>query len=75
MKKGFGFIIENCKDEGLLFDILICENIVLFNLFSFFLKGFIDYKWEVEFVDFLIKCFIIKMVLLEMYVCYLLGGN
>lgn len=60
VKKGLGFITENRKDEGLLLDTSIRENIALPNLSSFSPKGLIDHKREAEFVDLLIKRLTIK---------------
>lgn len=44
VKLGIGFITEDRKDEGLVLDFSIRENMVLPNLFSFTSKGFISGK-------------------------------
>ncbi|MCL6426579.1 ribose ABC transporter ATP-binding protein RbsA [Bacillus subtilis] len=75
VKKGLGFITENRKDEGLLLDTSIRENIALPNLSSFSPKGFIDHKREAEFVDLLIKRLTIKTASPETHARHLSGGN
>ncbi|MCY8533837.1 ribose ABC transporter ATP-binding protein RbsA [Bacillus vallismortis] len=75
VKKGLGFITENRKDEGLLLDTSIRENIALPNLASFSPKGFIDHKREAEFVDLLIKRLTIKTASPETHARHLSGGN
>ncbi|WMW43774.1 ribose ABC transporter ATP-binding protein RbsA [Bacillus subtilis] len=75
VKKGLGFITENRKDEGLLLDTSIRENIALPNLSSFSPKGLIDYKREAEFVDLLIKRLTIKTASPETHARHLSGGN
>ncbi|MBG9770492.1 ribose ABC transporter ATP-binding protein RbsA [Bacillus vallismortis] len=75
VKKGLGFITENRKDEGLLLDTSIRENIALPNLASFSPKGLIDHKREAEFVDLLIKRLTIKTASPETHARHLSGGN
>ncbi|MCY8719381.1 ribose ABC transporter ATP-binding protein RbsA [Bacillus sp. S10C12M] len=75
VKKGLGFITENRKDEGLLLDTSIRENIALPNLSSFSPKGLIDHKREAEFVDLLIKRLTIKTASSETHARHLSGGN
>ncbi|MFP7232992.1 ribose ABC transporter ATP-binding protein RbsA [Bacillus subtilis] len=75
VKKGIGFITENRKDEGLLLDTSIRENIALPNLSSFSPKGLIDHKREAEFVDLLIKRLTIKTASSETHARHLSGGN
>ncbi|CAN2248450.1 ribose ABC transporter ATP-binding protein RbsA [Bacillus vallismortis] len=75
VKKGLGFITENRKDEGLLLDTSIRENIALPNLASFSPKGLIDHKRETEFVDLLIKRLTIKTASPETHARHLSGGN
>lgn len=55
MKAGIGFVTEDRKDEGLVLDFSIRDNMVLTNLYSFAPKGVINDKKEQEFVDILIK--------------------
>ncbi|MEC1958995.1 ribose ABC transporter ATP-binding protein RbsA [Bacillus subtilis] len=75
VKKGLGFITENRKDEGLLLDTSIRENIALPNLSSFSPKGLIDHKREAEFVNLLIKRLTIKTASPETHARHLSGGN
>ncbi len=75
VKKGLGFITENRKDEGLLLDTSIRENIALPNLSSFSPKGLIDHKREAEFVDLLIKRLTIKTASSETHARHLSGAT
>lgn len=60
VKRGIGFITEDRKDEGLVLDFTIRENMVLPSLSGFTSKGFISGKREKDFVDLLIKRLQIK---------------
>jgi ribose transport system ATP-binding protein len=75
VKHGIGFITEDRKDEGLVLDFSIRENMALPNLFSFSSKGFISTQKEQEFVDTLIKRLQIKTQSSETAVRNLSGGN
>ncbi|MET3211938.1 UNVERIFIED_CONTAM: ribose transport system ATP-binding protein [Paenibacillus sp. PvR008] len=75
VKLGIGFITEDRKDEGLVLDFSIRENMVLPNLFSFTSKGFISGKKEMDFVNTLIKRLQIKTQSGETTVRSLSGGN
>ncbi|MFC7440851.1 sugar ABC transporter ATP-binding protein [Laceyella putida] len=75
VKLGIGFITEDRKDEGLVLDFSIRENMALPNLFSFAPKGLINQKSEQEFVDMLIKRLMIKAESAETSVKNLSGGN
>ncbi|OBA04025.1 D-xylose ABC transporter ATP-binding protein [Paenibacillus polymyxa] len=75
VKLGIGFITEDRKDEGLVLDFSIRENMVLTNLFSFTSKGFISGKKELDFVNTLIKRLQIKTQSAEARVGSLSGGN
>ncbi|MCG8398668.1 sugar ABC transporter ATP-binding protein [Bacillus atrophaeus] len=75
VKKGLGFITENRKDEGLLLDTSIRENIALPSLTSFSPKGVIDQKREASFVELLIKRLTIKTASPETHARNLSGGN
>ncbi|HBU82862.1 MAG TPA: sugar ABC transporter ATP-binding protein [Paenibacillus sp.] len=75
VKHGIGFITEDRKDEGLVLDFSIRENMALPNLFSFSNKGFISTQKEQEFVDTLIKRLQIKTQSSETAVRNLSGGN
>ncbi|WP_434751209.1 sugar ABC transporter ATP-binding protein [Paenibacillus amylolyticus] len=75
VKHGIGFITEDRKDEGLVLDFSIRENMALTNLFSFSNKGFILNAKEQEFVDTLIKRLQIKTQSSETAARNLSGGN
>ncbi|OEH55094.1 D-ribose transporter ATP-binding protein [Oceanobacillus sp. E9] len=75
MKAGIAFITENRKDEGLVLDFSIRENIGLSNLKSFSSKGFIKGKDEKDFVELMIKRLQIKTQTQELPVGNLSGGN
>lgn len=75
VKHGIGFITEDRKDEGLVLDFSIRENMALTNLFSFSSKGFISNTKEQEFVDTLIKRLQIKTQSSETAARNLSGGN
>ncbi|QGX64518.1 ATP-binding cassette domain-containing protein [Bacillus sp. ms-22] len=75
VKLGIGFITEDRKDEGLMLDASIRENISLPNLDSFSPKGLIDKKNEQDFVDLLIKRLTIKTASSEISARSLSGGN
>ncbi|WP_203363410.1 sugar ABC transporter ATP-binding protein [Bacillus sp. REN10] len=75
VKLGIGFITEDRKDEGLVLDFSIRENIALPNLASFSPKGLIDQKSEQEFVDLLIRRLTIKTESAETSAKHLSGGN
>jgi ribose transport system ATP-binding protein len=72
---GIGFITEDRKDEGLVLDFSIKENIALPSLYSFAPKGLIQEKAEKDFVDMLIKRLTVKTESAETRVGELSGGN
>ncbi|OCA88759.1 sugar ABC transporter ATP-binding protein [Pseudobacillus wudalianchiensis] len=75
VRKGIGFITEDRKDEGLILDFSIRENIALPSVKSFAPKGLIDEKNEQQFVDMLIKRLTIKTESAETSAKNLSGGN
>lgn len=75
MHAGIGFVTEDRKDEGLVLDFSIRDNMVLTNLYSFAPKGIINNKKEQEFVDVLIKRLQIKTQSADALVSSLSGGN
>ncbi|RJS60808.1 sugar ABC transporter ATP-binding protein [Bacillus sp. PK3_68] len=75
VRKGIGFITEDRKDEGLILDFPIRENISLPSVKSFAPKGIIDRKNEREFVEMLIKRLTIKTESAETSAKNLSGGN
>ncbi|WP_042349214.1 sugar ABC transporter ATP-binding protein [Bacillus massiliigorillae] len=72
---GIGFITEDRKDEGLVLDFSIRENMALPNLKSFAPKVLIDQKTENDFVNLLIKRLSIKTQSAETKAGNLSGGN
>ncbi|MEJ8303346.1 sugar ABC transporter ATP-binding protein [Saccharibacillus sacchari] len=75
VRHGIGFITEDRKDEGLVLDFSIRENMALPNLFSFTSKGFISSRKEKEFVDTLVKRLQVKTQSAETPAGSLSGGN
>lgn len=72
---GLGFITEDRKEEGLILDFSIKDNIVLPSLFSFTKNGLIKDKQEEEFVELLIKRLTIKTESAMTSAKNLSGGN
>lgn len=72
---GLGFLTENRKEEGLVLDFSIGENIVLPSLKSFVRKGFVDKKTEDDFVNMMIDRLKIKVQSSHDIVGNLSGGN
>lgn len=75
VKSGIGFITEDRKDEGLILDFSIKDNMVLPTLSSFAPKGIINEKDESDFVQMLIKRLTVKTKSAEIAVGKLSGGN
>ncbi|WJV18510.1 sugar ABC transporter ATP-binding protein [Rossellomorea marisflavi] len=75
VKLGLGFITEDRKEEGLILDFSIKDNIVLPSLFSFTKNGMIKDKQEEEFVELLIKRLTIKTESAMTSAKNLSGGN
>lgn len=75
VKLGIGFITEDRKDEGLILDFSIRDNIVLPTLASFAPKGIIQEKNETDFVNMLIKRLTVKTESKDIAVGKLSGGN
>ncbi|MCM3024462.1 sugar ABC transporter ATP-binding protein [Bacillus ginsengihumi] len=75
VKKGIGFITENRKDEGLLLDFSIRENIALPNLESFAPQGIVKREDELKFVNLMIERLKIKTTSSEDAAGDLSGGN
>jgi len=72
---GIGFITEDRKDEGLVLDFSIKDNIALPSLNSFAPKGLIKEKDETQFVEMLIKRLTVKTESADTRVGDLSGGN
>ncbi len=75
VKLGIGFITEDRKDEGLVLDFSVRENMVLPSLKGFTSKGLISSHSEKAFVDALIKRLQIKTHSSETAAGNLSGGN
>lgn len=75
IQHGIGFITEDRKDEGLILDFSIRDNVVLPSLKSFAPKGLINEKNEEDFVDMLIKRLTVKTESASLRVGSLSGGN
>ncbi|MEK3730953.1 MULTISPECIES: sugar ABC transporter ATP-binding protein [Paenibacillus] len=75
VKHGIGFITEDRKDEGLVLDFSVRENMALTNLFSFSHNGFISSKKERDFVNTLVQRLQIKTHTTETAARNLSGGN
>ncbi|OMF21781.1 D-xylose ABC transporter ATP-binding protein [Paenibacillus sp. FSL H8-0548] len=75
MKAGIGFVTEDRKDEGLVLDFSVKDNMVLTNLYSFAPRGLINKKKEQQFVDVLIERLHIKTQSSSTLVRNLSGGN
>ena len=61
MKHGLAFITENRKEEGLILDFSIQDNMVLPSLFSFSKHGIVDDKSSEQFVDTMRKDLILNL--------------
>ncbi len=75
VKSGIGFITEDRKDEGLILDFSISDNMILPTLSSFAPKGLINDKSTKEFVDMLIKRLTVKTESPDIAIGKLSGGN
>lgn len=75
MKEGIGFVTEDRKDEGLVLDFSVKDNIALTSLYDFAPRGIINKKKEKQFVDMLIKRLNIKTQSSSTLVRQLSGGN
>jgi ribose transport system ATP-binding protein len=73
--EGIGFLTENRKDEGLILDYSIKENISLPSIDGFKKRGMIDQVAEKDFVDLLMKRLNVKAQSSEWVVANLSGGN
>jgi len=72
---GLGFITEDRKEEGLVLDFSLKDNIALPSLYSFAPKGLINEKSEQDFVELLIKRLTIKTESSRTSAKNLSGGN
>ncbi|AYW46525.1 sugar ABC transporter ATP-binding protein [Tetragenococcus koreensis] len=75
IKAGIGFVTENRKDEGLILDFSIRDNVSLTALNEFSKGGWINRKEEGEFVDLLVKRLSVKMTDINQPALSLSGGN
>lgn len=75
MQAGIGFVTEDRKDEGLILDFSIRDNMAMTNLSSFAPKGVIIDKKEKDFADLLIQRLQIKTESSSTLARQLSGGN
>lgn len=75
VRLGLGFITEDRKEEGLILDFSIKDNIALSSLNSFTKNGLLIEKSERDFVDLLIKRLTIKTESAQTRASNLSGGN
>ena len=69
------FVTENRKDEGLILDFSVAENIIMPSLQELVKNHMIDEKVKTDFVDFLIKRLTVKTDGQDINVDRLSGGN
>lgn len=74
-KEGLAFITEDRKDEGLVLDFSIRENMALTNLESFSPNGIVKEKDEKQFVEMMIERLKVKTESQETAAANLSGGN
>ncbi|QHE53915.1 sugar ABC transporter ATP-binding protein [Pontibacillus sp. HMF3514] len=75
IQEGIGFITEDRKDEGLVLDLSIRENIALTNMKAISDKGWISSKKEKKLIDDLIEKLHVRTTGREQDVRSLSGGN
>lgn len=75
IKQGIGFVTENRKDEGLILDFSVAENIILPSLNDLVKHHILDEKTKVDFVDLLIQRLTVKTDGQNISVGSLSGGN
>src|SRR5699024_10029122 len=75
VKKGIGFLTDNRKEEGLILDFSINDNISLTSFENVSNKGWIHTDEEAEFVDLLVKRLTVKTASNSLPVSALSGGN
>lgn len=75
IKQGIGFLTEDRKDEGLILDFSIADNMTLPSTKDFSPNGFFDKKTATDFVERLIKRLMIKSGTPTLPVSALSGGN
>lgn len=75
IQAGIGFITENRRDEGIILDFSIKENIAINNMYHYTDYGLINKRAEVDFVQKLADKLLIKMSSLNLAAGRLSGGN
>ncbi|MDY4761467.1 sugar ABC transporter ATP-binding protein [Streptococcus thoraltensis] len=75
IEKGIGFLTENRKDEGLILDFSIKDNMTLPSTRDFSQYGFFDNKTSTDFVNQLIERLRVKSGTPKLPVGHLSGGN
>lgn len=75
ISEGIGFLTENRKEEGLILDFSVRDNISMTSFEEFSQYGWIKEKAEDEFVDLLIQRLVVKTENPDSPVATLSGGN
>lgn len=75
IKQNMGFLTEDRKDEGLILDATLSDNIDLPSIDGFVKHGFIDQKADNDFVDLLMKRLGVKAQSSQDLASSLSGGN
>lgn len=75
IQQGLGFVTENRKDEGLILDFSVAENIIMPSLQELVKNHMIDEKVKTDFVDLLIKRLTVKADGQDINTGSLSGGN
>lgn len=75
IRKGIGFVTENRKEEGLILDFSVRDNISMTSFDKFSKNGWINFQEENDFVDLLIKRLNVKTANPLLPVNSLSGGN
>lgn len=75
IKKGIGFLTENRKDEGLILDFSLEDNILLPSVDEFSKRGLLEQKTIDDFVELLLKRLTVKAENKEVPASSLSGGN
>lgn len=75
IKHGIGFLTEDRKEEGLILDFSLKDNVLLPSVDNFVKKGVIDQKTSNDFVELLLKRLTVKAESMNDTASSLSGGN
>lgn len=75
IKHGIGFLTEDRKEEGLILDFSLKDNVLLPSVDNFVKKGIIDQKTSNDFVELLLKRLTVKAESMNDTASSLSGGN